>query len=144
VRAALIGTGVLLIGYAVVGAVLDPDVALPGVAIFLAAVLVLHDAVFLPLVLAAGTLAGRLRPRLRTAVQVAGLLSLPVLVVGLPLAAGFGRRPDNPSALPLPYGRNLLLIVGLIWLTVLLPRALRRIRKGSESSTARAPRARDG
>jgi hypothetical protein len=144
VRGTLVVAGALLIAYAVGGALRDPDLDPVGVAVFLAAVLVLHDAVFLPLVLGAGHLARRLRPGARTAVQVAGVVSLPVLVVGLPLALGFGRPPDNPSALPLPYGRNLLLILAVIWVVVLLPRAVRRIRKGSESTSAGAARARSG
>ena len=132
--------GTLLIGYAVAGALGDPDVDPLGVAIFLAAVLVLHDAVLLPLVGAAGRWAARWRP----GVRLAGVVSLPVLVVGLPLALGFGRVAGNPSVLPLPYGRNLLLILVLIWLVALLPRVVRRIRKGSESTSAGTPRAGGG
>lgn len=139
-RALLIAAGTLLIGYAIGGALLDPDVDVLGVVVFLAAVLVVHDAVLLPLVVGAGAAARRLG----TAPRLAGVVSLAVLVVGLPLALGFGRSPDNPSALPLPYGRNLLVILALIWLAVLVPRAVRRIRKGSESSPAEASRPGDG
>ncbi len=139
-RALLIAAGTLVIGYAIGGALLDPDVDVLGVAVFLAAVLVLHDAVLLPLVIGAGAAARRLG----TGPRLAGVVSLAVLVVGLPLALGFGRSPDNPSVLPLPYGRNLLVVLALIWLAVLVPRAVRRIRKGSESSSAEASRPRDG
>ncbi len=137
-RRLLIGAGALLMAYAVGGALLDPEVDPVGVTIFLAAVLVAHDVVFLPLVLAAGT------PVERPALRYAGVVGLAVLVVGLPLALGFGRVPDNPSVLPLPYGRNLLLILGLVALAALLPTAARRIRKQSESSSAEATRPRDG
>ncbi len=137
-RRVLIGTGALLMAYAVGGALRDPDLDLLGVVIFLAAVLIVHDAVFLPLVIAAGTL-----PR-RPDVRYAGVVSLALLVVGLPPALGFGRSPDDSSVLPLAYGRNLILILGSVWLAALLPRALRRIRKGSESSPAEVPRPRDG
>ncbi len=137
-RRLLIGAGALLMAYAVGGALLDPQVDPVGVTIFLAAVLVAHDVVFLPLVLAAGV------PVERPALRYAGVVGLAVLVVGLPLALGFGRVPDNPSVLPLPYGRNLLLILGLVALAALLPTAARRIRKQSESSSAEATRPRDG
>lgn len=136
-RVLLIGAGTLLMGYAVTGALGDPDVDVAGVALFLAAVLVLHDAVLLPLVIAAGVPARRWTPGPR----MAGVVSLAVLVVGLPPALG-GRPPDNPSVLPLPYGRNLLLVLAAIWLVALLPGAVRHIRKGSESIPAGTPRAR--
>jgi len=136
VRRVLIGGGTLLMAYAVGGALLDPEVDVLGVVVFLAAVLVLHDAVLMPLVLAAGAVTRR------RATRYAGVVSVAVLVVGLPLVPGFGRRPDDPSVLPLPYGRNLLLILAGIWLVAHLPGAVRRIRKGSESTPARAARAR--
>jgi hypothetical protein len=112
VRRILIGVGTVVMGYAVAGALTDDDVAPVGVAVFLAAVLVLHDGVLMPLVLAAGALLRRAAPPLR----VAAVVSLALLVVGLPLALGFGRPADNPSALPLPYPRNLLLILVSVWL----------------------------
>jgi hypothetical protein len=98
-------------GYAVAGALTDDDVAPIGVAVFLAAVLVLHDGLLMPLVLAAGALLHRASPPVR----VAAVVSLALLVVALPLALGLGPPPDNPSALPLPYPRNLLLILVVVW-----------------------------
>jgi hypothetical protein len=158
-RRALIAAGALLTGYAVSGALRDSEVDQVGVAIFLAAVVVAHDGMFLPAVLAAGALVSRRRaPRhapadpplesrqsrasARAAVQVAGVISLPVLVVGLPLVLGPGSPPDNASALPLPYGRNLLLILGSIWVAALLPGAVRAVRKRLERSRAGTPRRR--
>jgi hypothetical protein len=127
IRRVLIAAGTLIMAYAVGGALFDDDVSRIGVAVFLAAVIVLHDAVFLPLVLGAGALIRRLVPTgWRPAVQAAGLISLAVSVVALPFVLGFGRRPDNPSALPLPYGRGLLVIVGLILLVALGVTGLRR------------------
>ena len=42
------------------------------------------------------------------------------------MVAGIGRRADNPSILPLDYGRNLLVVLGLIALvTALIMIALR-------------------
>ncbi|GAA0568181.1 hypothetical protein GCM10010172_60440 [Paractinoplanes ferrugineus] len=52
VRRLLGVAGVLLIAYATVGALTDADLNPIGVLVFLAAVLILHDAVWMPAVLA--------------------------------------------------------------------------------------------
>jgi hypothetical protein len=73
-----------------------------------------HDGVVAPLAIAAGALVGMLpapyRFPIRAALGVAGVLCL----VALPMALGIGRRADDPSVLPLDYGRNLLLILAVI------------------------------
>jgi hypothetical protein len=54
-------------------------------------------------------------------VRVAVIVGAAVTVVALPFVFGFGRAPDNPSILPLNYGRNLaLLLLGLAALTALV------------------------
>jgi hypothetical protein len=129
VRAALIAMGAVVMGYAVLGALTDPDLKPSGVAVFLAAVLVAHDAVLLPVTIAVGALLARLTPRwAQPGVRVAAIVSLAVTVVALPLVLGFGRSADNPSILPLAYGRGLLLILTLIWSTALVSVALARYR----------------
>jgi hypothetical protein len=130
VRVALIASGLLVIGYAVIGAATDPDLKVSGVLAFLLGVLVAHDAVFLPMVLAVGALVGRYVPvGDRVAVRAAALVSAAVTLVALPLVLGFGRDPGNPSALPLPYGRGLAVLLALIWAAALAAIAVRRIRK---------------
>jgi hypothetical protein len=129
-RRALIAGGTLVLAYAIAGAVTDPDVRLIGVLVFLAAVLVAHDAVLLPAVLAGGALIGRFVPAgARCAVRAAAVASLAVTVVALPLVLGFGRRADNPSVLPRPYGAGLFLVVGLIWAAAGASVMARRIHK---------------
>jgi hypothetical protein len=127
VRAALIAAGVLVMGYAVVSALADPDVPPAGVVAFLAAVLVGHDAVLLPLVLAAGALIGRYVPSgARVAVRVAALCSLAVTVVAVPLIVVSGRR----------YGYGLAAVLLVIWMVAAVAApAARRIRKGLERPT---------
>jgi hypothetical protein len=121
--------GVVVMGYAVLGAVTDPDLKPGGVAVFLAAVLVAHDAVLLPVTTAVGALLARLTPRwAQPGVRAAAITSLAVGVVALPLVLGYGRSADNPSILPLAYGRGLLLILALIWSTALVSTALARYR----------------
>ncbi|WP_432927361.1 hypothetical protein ACQPZZ_38745 [Microbispora sp. CA-135349] len=45
------------------------------------------------------------------------------------MAAGIGRRADNPSLLPLDYGRNLLVVLGLIALVAALTVIALRLRE---------------
>jgi hypothetical protein len=121
-RRVLVGAGTLVMGYAIIGVVLDAEVNKVGVALFVATVVIAHDGIVLPLLIAAGAVVPR-------GVQVAGLIGTPVLLVGLPLAVGAGRAPDNPSALPLAYPRNLLVVLALVCGTALV---VRSVRKGLE------------
>jgi MFS family permease len=133
IRAALVVTGVALIGFATAGALTDPDVDPVGVLLFMAGALIGHDVLWMAAVLVAGALITRLVPiRWRAVTTAATIVAAAVAVVAFPLVLGYGRPPDNPSALPLPYGRNLLLILSLIVITALLSRLLRRRgRRGS-------------
>ena len=127
-RRVLIACGAVVMGYAVSGALTDPDVKF-GALVFLVAVLVLHDGLLLPLSIGAGALIGRIIPaRLRTPVRAAAVISLALTVVALPLVLGRGRVADNPSILPLDYGRGLLIAYGIIWVTTAVLAILRRWR----------------
>jgi len=139
VRRTLIGFGALLIAYAISGALTDRDLK-GGALVFLVAVLVVHDGLLLPLFIGVGVLIGRIIPsRLRTPVRVAAVISLAVTVVALPLVLGRGRVPDNPSILPLHYGRGLIIIYTIIWATTAVAVAVRHrsrpIRKHPERSS---------
>ncbi|WP_328473638.1 hypothetical protein OHA21_13030 [Actinoplanes sp. NBC_00393] len=119
-RRALIAAGALTMAYALIGAVTDSDVDHLGVLAFLLAVLLLHDAVFLPLLLAAGALIRRVIPSgWQATVRTAAAVDLAVVVVALPLVLGFGRSPGNPSVLPRPYAAGLLLTLAVCTGTVL-------------------------
>jgi hypothetical protein len=52
-RRVLVAAGVAVMGFAVVGALTDSDFDPIGVAVFLAGVVIVHDLIFMPLVLAA-------------------------------------------------------------------------------------------
>nr|WP_206324974.1 MULTISPECIES: hypothetical protein [unclassified Streptomyces] len=108
-RYAVGGLGVGLIG---LGAWLVAAEPAPGsVLVWLAGALVVHDGVLAPLVLAVGVLiAGRPERGLwRGALVIAGS----VVLVTLPLLLRPG-PPPNPSALPLPYGRNLVIVLAAV------------------------------
>jgi len=53
------------------------------------------------------------------------LVLLP-LAIAIPFVIGAGRRPDDPSALPLPYWRGPLVVLGVIWAVAVIPAARRR------------------
>jgi hypothetical protein len=130
-RALLVLAGVAGLGYGAAGLVTDPDVRLAGVLLFLVAVLVVHDFLWMPLVLAVGALVRRYVPgRARRTVRTALLAGAAITVVGLPLALSPGRPAGNDSVLPLAYGRNLLLVLAAVAVVALL--AVARSRKKSE------------
>jgi hypothetical protein len=115
-RRVLVGLGTIIIGYGVWGAATDGGVKPLGQAEFLAVLLFGHDLFFLPLVILAGAIAGWVVPAsARTVVWLAGVVSVAVTVVAMPFVLGFGRRPDDPSAFPQDYNRNLLIILALVW-----------------------------
>ncbi|GGY84172.1 hypothetical protein [Streptomyces omiyaensis] len=108
-RYAVGGLGVGLIG---LGAWLVTAEPAPGVVlVWLAGALVVHDGVLAPLVLTVGLLIARRPGRglWRGALVIAGS----VVLVTLPLLLRPG-PPPNPSALPLPYGRNLAIVLAAV------------------------------
>ncbi|MCX5403338.1 hypothetical protein OHA37_05515 [Streptomyces sp. NBC_00335] len=109
VRLLLGGAGLLLIA---IGGRLLAELPDPlDVLVWMGGALVLHDGIIAPLVLAAGLAVAAVPARglVRGALLTAGVLVL----VTLPLLLRPG-TPPNPSALPLPYGRNLLLVLAAV------------------------------
>lgn len=133
-RRLLVVGGILVIGYAVTGALADPDSRLGGQVLFLAGVLVAHDAVLMPLAIGVGALVGRLVPvAARTAVRVAAFVSLCAALVAMPVVLGVGRPADDRSALPLPYGRNLTLVLLVVWTVALAASAVTALARAGWS-----------
>lgn len=104
--------GLALMGFGAYGLATHLD--LPGWAVWFAGAAIAHDGVLAPAVLAAGLATTRLRPPYRRIVQAALVTGATVTLVSLPLVLGYGRRADTPSRLPLPYGRNLLIVLAAI------------------------------
>ncbi|MDL4821763.1 hypothetical protein [Actinomadura opuntiae] len=104
--------GLALIGFGLRGVV--ADVPVRGWATWFVGAAVLHDGVLVPAVLVAGVVTGWIPVAYRRVLRGALLVAACVTAVALPLVLGYGRRPDVPSQLPLPYGRNLAIVVGAI------------------------------
>ena len=118
IRLTLAALGVAAMTYALWSALGSPDITPTRNGTFLLLILVLDDALLLPAFLAVGALVHRLvPPRLRAIVQAALIVTASVTLVALPLVLGYGRTPDNPSALPLDYRRGLLLTLVAVWAT---------------------------
>ncbi|MFB7866116.1 hypothetical protein [Streptomyces sp. NPDC056069] len=130
-RYALGGTGLVLIG---VGAWQLADLPhAPAVPVWLTGAVVLHDGAIAPLVLAVGLLVAARPARgvLRGALIVMGS----VVLVTLPLLVRPG-EPPNPSALPLPYGRNLAVVLAAVAVTAGALLLVRRRRARSQRRDA--------
>jgi len=102
---------------------------LPWLTFFLGAN-VLTDAVVAPVVVVAGVVVARLvGARWRGYVTGGLIISGVVLLVGLPMARGYGLRSDNPSILPLDYTRGLALTLALVWVGVALVAVVSSVRE---------------
>ena len=144
VRAGLVGAGVVLMMYAVLGAATDGSDRLGGHLIFLGAVLLGHDWLLMPVAIAVGALLTRTVPgQARAATAAAAYISGALIAVALPLVLGLGRTPDEPSALPLNYGRGLLISLAVVWLAaaaIAVTAPFRRRRRADGSPTSESSR----
>lgn len=114
-----LAVGGAVLAYGVGGLLVNAMATVPPAwAAWLAATLLVHDLVVLPVVFAAGRLL-RLLPGTwwRAPVGSALALSGVAVVTTLPAFLGDGRgtQPGNASVLPNDYGRSLLLVLSLVW-----------------------------
>ncbi len=97
---------------------------------WVAAAVVLHDAVLVPAALAAGVLLTRvLAPALRAGAQATLTVCATVALISVPVVLAYGRRADNPSLLPHDYGRNLAIVIGVILGVGILLTLVRQARR---------------
>ena len=109
---------------------------------WLVAAVLLHDAVWAPLVLLVAAVGGARLPRAwRTPVMVGAVVLVTVTVAAVPMLGGFGARPDNPTLLDRPYLVGWLLFAAVVALGVLVGRLVRdrRARRGGIADTPGAP-----
>ena len=140
IRRVLVTAGALVMGYAIDGLVTGKDTNPEPQFGFLAAGLAGHDLVALPIAVGVGALLGRYVPApVRGAVRVGLYLSVVLTVIALPFVLGRGRRPDDPSALPLNYTHGLLIVLGVSWVGVAAAALLGWLVGRAPRSGARRP-----
>jgi hypothetical protein len=75
----------------------------------------IHDLLLAPVVFLVAVWLGRIVPSgVRPIVQAGLVVAAPIVVVALPLVAGQGGAPGNPSALPRNYPMGLILILSAV------------------------------
>jgi hypothetical protein len=85
-----------------------------GCALSFGGLIVAHDALLVPLVLLTGAAIAKLHDSFQFPLRLALTTAAVLCLVALPMVTGIGHRADNPSLLPLDYGRNLLIVLGVI------------------------------
>ncbi|MER5865227.1 hypothetical protein [Kitasatospora sp. NPDC002040] len=129
----LLGAG--LIGFGIFGLLTDPQIGDPlDVLVWAVGGLLVHDGLWLPLVLLAGAALahGRLgRGPGGRAVRGGLVVAAALTAVGLPAVLRAGEDHGNPSVLPLPYLRNWLLLLAATAAVTLLLVLLRRRRRAN-------------
>ena len=139
---AVFGLAFLAIGAYALATTLSPG-QIPSLAGWLIGVLVVHDAIIVPLTIVVGfalskTVSARVRPVVQGGLIVAAILSL----ISIPVVLAYGRYPENPSLLPLDYGRNIVIIlitVGLITGLLVGIRLLRTSNRNDSEEAAAEP-----
>lgn len=122
--------GLAAIGYGIHGLVgMRSATNPPNAAQWLVGGIVVHDLLVVPVTMAVGLVLTRLVPApFRAVLQGALLISGAVALASLPLWRGYGGPADNPSVNPLPYGRNLAIVLGLVWACATAVIAVRAVR----------------
>ncbi|WP_322778902.1 hypothetical protein [Frankia sp. Cas4] len=116
-RVLLVGGGIAMVGVGVFGALDAHLAANPPYALGWGLVAIaVHDALLVPALAVIGLVLTKLVPApYRAVIQAALIVSGSVALVSLPLWRGYGRKPDNPSVDPLAYERNLMIVLGVVW-----------------------------
>lgn len=100
-----------------------------------------HDLVVLPAVVAVGWALSRfVPPAWRTPVRIAATVGAIVTATVWPIARRWGARDDNPSILPLPVGRNLLVLLIVLAVAAVAAGAVAHRRLGPSTDAAHASR----
>lgn len=119
--------GTTVAGWGVLGLLTGPHTNPVAWARFALTVVLANDGLLAPLIVLAGVGLTRTLPTgSRPLVQIGLLISGSVTLVALPAVLGHGRSPDNPSALPLDYGRGLLVLLVGVWAALGLIALVRR------------------
>lgn len=124
-----LAAGAGVVGYGLAGAWADRADTRPADLVgWLAGSGVLHDALLAPVVVAAALATRWVPEAARLPVRLGLALSALLTVLFWPVVRGWGRSPSVPSALPLDYGRNLVLVLVLTWVVVAAAVVVRVLR----------------
>jgi hypothetical protein len=100
----------------------------------------IHDAILVPVTVAVGLVVARVvGPRFRAPVRAGLIASACVVAVVYPALRGFGRKPNNPTVLPLDYTSAVLVALAVVWglvvvwIAVLQGQAWRRRRRRADA-----------
>lgn len=106
---------------------------------WVAATLIVHDAVWLTLVAGVGVAGGIAFRRRRVPIVVAwaAATSAVLVAIGWPFVRGYGRRPDVPSALQRNYARGLLVYIAIVWLIAIAAGGIARRRRTASKEETR-------
>lgn len=109
-------------------------------AIWFAGGIVGHDFILTPIVLSVGYLVVRFVPGpYRGFAQAALFISAAVTVAAAVLLSGRGLDPNIPSQQPLPYGRNLVVVLALVWIAAAALAVLRYLRAPRATAATALP-----
>ncbi len=124
----VLGWAVIL--YGVRGALNDARSVMPfDWAVWIVGANLVHDLVLVPLICGVGVvLAHLVRGRWRAPLQ-AGIIAsgITIAIAWIPLR-GYGKRPGNPSALPLNYTTGTRTVLAMVWGVVAIWIVLSRLR----------------
>jgi hypothetical protein len=134
-RALMALAGAAIIGYGLYGLLTEPQIKDPlDILVWAGGAVVLHDGLWLPLVCLIGAAAAR------DAILRFGLIvAASVTVVALPAVLRAGDQQGNPTVLPLPYLRNLLLLLLGCALATAAAWTVRWLRGRRERASTRSP-----
>ena len=114
-RYALVAAGVLLLLYGGERLVAEVPQALPGLALWMIGIIVIHDGLLSPLVVGVGWLLARtVAPRARRYLQAALVVGGLITIIAIPLIARRGTQPPAKALLLQNYGANLAILLGLV------------------------------
>lgn len=128
IRVTLALAGVVLAGYGVALLSDNPPAVIARILIWAVVGVVVHDLVFAPLCVVVGWVGRRaFPPAWRSPVAVAGLCSVVLMLLAIPVYDRPGLRPDNPSVLDRNYPLGLWTALAVVWLCVPVYHLLRRL-----------------
>ncbi|MHA6761079.1 hypothetical protein [Streptacidiphilus sp. PAMC 29251] len=134
-RGLVLAGGLALVGFGIAGFLGEPYLTGHRLQVLLWAGggIVLHDGVWVPVLLLVGAVVARLVPaRVRGPVVVGLITAAALTAIGLPAVLREDQHNGNPTLLPLPYLRNwllLLVVVGCaVTLWIAVPSAVARWR----------------